>query len=176
MALRLLAIGGASAIAGVAFLQSRFGPKSKAALREFNRPSFNSVPDSWSGPVFKPKLDYPTKIPPVRHYPWEKIDFKTEPEKYMQTVLEYCFDGNVDSEFVPQSNKKRNWYHAPWMCQNVLGREPIHGLTFERPAPKQYLADTQNRVCQSWAVAFYNEEGKVLSMGKHTESGHGVVP
>ena len=91
---------------------------------------------------------------------WLEINFKKEPEKYMRAVLEYCMDGNLENGFVPQNNKTRNWYHAPWMSQTPIGREPIHGLTFERPAPVGYLADTQSKVCQSWAVAMYNEEGE----------------
>ena len=78
----------------------------------------------------------------------------------MHTVLEYCLDGNLENEFVPQKNLNRNWYHAPWMSLTTSGREPVHGLTFERPALMGYLADTQTRVCQSWAVAMYNEEGE----------------
>ena len=81
----------------------------------------------------------------------------------VQAILDYCFEGNVNNDFVPQKNSRRNWYHAPWMCQTAIGREPIHGLTFERPAPSGYLADTQQRVCQSWAVAMYNEEGEALT-------------
>jgi hypothetical protein len=87
------------------------------------------------------------------------LDFKTKPQKYLHAVLEYCFDGNLENDFVPQKNTKRKWYHAPWMCQTPFGREPIHGLTFERPAPIGYLAETQKRPCQSWAVGMYNEPG-----------------
>ena len=167
MALRKIAVGGMSALVGVAFWShSRWGPKAKAAVKEFHRPSYNDLPANWKGPSFKPRLDYPAHCPPrssaAEPKPWETIDFKKEPESYMQAILEYCLDGNVESGFVPQKNKTRNWYHAPWMSQTPIGREPIHGLTFERPAPVGYLAETQTRVCQSWAVAMYNEEGEKL--------------
>lgn len=162
-------VGGATAALGLAtWSHSRWGPMAKASVKEFHRSSYNRPPPDWSGPTFKPRLDYPraarsslssslssVEKPP----PWSKIDFKREPEKYMQAVLEYCFEGNVENDFVPQRNPTRNWYHAPWMCQTAIGREPIHGLTYERPAPERYLADTQKRVCQSWAVAMYNEQG-----------------
>ncbi len=158
---RILAIGGVAGAAGlVALLNTRWGPKDRGAVKEFYRASFNPPPKSWSGPVFKPKLDFGTATNPVvKDAPWEKVNFETEPEKYLRTVLEYCFDGNLEENFVPQKNHKRKWYHAPWMCQTPFGREPIHGLTFERPAPSGYLAVTQKRVCQSWAVAMYNEPG-----------------
>ena len=170
MTLRLLLRGsGACVAAGLAVFgwsHSRWGPKAKASLKEFQRCSFNPPPANWTGPTFKPRLDYPAKCPrssTAENPPWTDIDFKKEPERYMQAVLDYCFEGNVNNDFVPQKNSRRNWYHAPWMCQTAIGREPIHGLTFERPAPSGYLADTQQRVCQSWAVAMYNEEGEALT-------------
>ena len=136
-----------AAVAGViavnitilAFSRSRWGPKTRASIREFHRTSYNPPPPDWSGSTFKPKLDYPTAFPTADEKPpWTMIDFKREPEKYLETVLEYCYDGNVKNDFVPQKNPKRQWFHAPWMCQTPIGREPIHGLTFERPAPASY--------------------------------------
>ena len=168
MNLRKIAVkvGGVSALLGVAacWSHSRWGPKAKATVKEFHRPSYNDLPTNWKEPSFKPRLNYPAQCPQRSGMPWENIDFKKEPEKYMQAILEYCLDGNVESEFVPQKNKKRNWYHAPWMSQTPIGREPIHGLTFERPAPVGYLAETQTRICQSWAVAMYNEKGKKIML------------
>ena len=163
--LRAIVVGGSLIGLGVpCWLHSRWGPKAKASIKEFHRPSFNSLSTNWRGPRFEPRLDYPAQCPQRSNAselkPWESIDFKKEPERYMQTVLEYCLDGNLENEFVPQKNLKRNWYHAPWMSRTAIGREPVHGLTFERPAPDGYLADTQTRVCQSWAVAMYNEEGE----------------
>ncbi len=158
--LRIAAVGGAAGAGLVFALHSRWGPKSRAAIKEFYRPSYNPPPPEWKGATFKPSLDYPTVRPPTEECPWEKIDFKKEPEMYLQTVLEYCFEGNVQNEFVPQKNPKRQWFHAPWMCQNSLGREPIHGLTFELPAGAGYLAETQQRTVQSWAIGFHNEPGK----------------
>ena len=183
---RAIQVGGASSIVVAGFAcwsNSRWGPKAKASLKQFHRSSFNDPPAEWTGPLFKPRLDYPSVKPfaaarsrtssskcnsggdrketrEETPMSWLEINFKKEPEKYMRAVLEYCMDGNLESGFVPQKNKTRNWYHAPWMSQTPIGREPIHGLTFERPAPVGYLADTQSKVCQSWAVAMYNEEGE----------------
>ena len=161
-----LAVGGTSfAVVGLVacWSHSRWGPKAKASLKEFRRASYNSAPADWRGPLFKPRLNYPSECPPANAMPWEKIDFKREPERYMHSILDYCMEGNVENGFVPQRNSRRNWYHAPWMSQNNIGREPIHGLTFERPAPVGYLADSQDRICQSWAVAMYNERGELLT-------------
>lgn len=167
MVLRVLVAAGSTCIvvgAAVCWSHSRCGPKARAAAKEFHRASYNPPPANWSGPVFKPRLDYPTTSPPFSERPWERIDFKKEPGKFMQSVLEYCFDGNVENDFVPQKNPKRKWFHAPWMCRTAMGREPIHGLTFERPAPIGYLAETQKHLRQSWAVAMYNEIGEVSSV------------
>lgn len=159
-----LVVGGTSlgAVGLACWSHSRWGPKAKASLEQFHRASYNPAPPDWLGPLFKPRLNYPRECPPAREMPWEKIDFKKEPERYMHSILEYCMEGNVENGFVPQKNSRRSWYHAPWMSQNNIGREPIHGLTFERPAPVGYLADSQDRVCQSWAVAMYNEQGELV--------------
>jgi hypothetical protein len=45
------------------------------------------------------------------------------------------------------------------MHYGPAGREPIHGLTFERPIPPNELARSQNRYLQTWAVGFYNAPG-----------------
>ena len=157
---RIAIVCGVAAGAGLVFgLRSRWGPKSRAAMKEFYRPSYNPPPPDWKGPTFKPNLEFPTAIPPAEEYPWDKIDFEKDPEKYIQAVVEYCFDGNLENDFVTQKNPKRKWFHAPWMSQSPLGREPIHGLTYERPAPPGYFAETQQDVAQVWAVGMNNETG-----------------
>ena len=132
---RLLVVAGTctAGVGLVAILNTKWGPKAKSSVKEFYRASYNPPPADWTGPVFKPSLDFSTARLDEKYRPWEEIDFKTEPKKYLQVVLEYCFDGNSEYDFVPQKNPKRKWYHAPWMCQTPFGREPIHGLTFERP-------------------------------------------
>lgn len=159
--LRTTVIFGSSFLTGLTlWSHSRWGRKAESSIEEFHRASYNSPPTDWRGPLFKPRLDYPKNPPTANVMPWESIDHKKEPEKYMKSVLEYCLEGNLENGFVPQKNTKRNWYHAPWMSYTPIGREPIHGLTFERPAPKQYLSDSQKCVRQNWAVAMYNEQGE----------------
>lgn len=157
--LKVIATVGVAGVAAVLGSHSRWGPKYRAAIDEFHRPSYNPLPPEWKGASFKPKLDFPTTLPSAEERPWEKIDFRKEPEAFLRAVLEYCFDSNIENDFVPQRNPKRQWFHAPWMCQTTLGREPIHGLTYERPAPPGYLADQQQRVTQIWAIGLHNERG-----------------
>ncbi|XP_035672836.1 uncharacterized protein LOC118413503 [Branchiostoma floridae] len=54
------------------------------------------------------------------------------------------------------------------MAYRQSGREPIHGLTMERPANVGYIADTQKRWEQTWAVGFYNFYG-AYTIGKFWE-------
>jgi hypothetical protein len=77
----------------------------------------------------------------------------------MEIIKEYCFDGMVAVDFVPQDNTVRQWYHAPWMHYGNSGREPLHGLTPERFCPPLELSATQHRTTQTWAVGLYNTVG-----------------
>ncbi|XP_078700876.1 uncharacterized protein LOC144927367 [Branchiostoma floridae x Branchiostoma belcheri] len=132
----------------------------RAALREFSRPSYNPAPPGYRGPLFAPRLDFPSKPQSGdEDFPWLGMDFKTEPERYLRTVRDYCLEGNIESDFRVEENKTRDWYHIPWMSFLPTGREPVHGLTMERPAAPGMLADTQRRRLQTWAVAFYNAPG-----------------
>ncbi|KAG8867030.1 hypothetical protein FRB98_004411, partial [Tulasnella sp. 332] len=86
----------------------------------------------------------------------------TEPEEYARLVKEYCWDGNRSTDFVVQNNPIRAWYHAPWMHASTNGREPLKGLTFERPTPPLELASQQTHALQNWAIGFYNAPGASL--------------
>ncbi|KAF5313168.1 hypothetical protein D9619_003440 [Psilocybe cf. subviscida] len=91
--------------------------------------------------------------------PWLDVDPITHPERYLEIAKEHCFDGMIAVDFVPQKNRVRQWYHAPWMHYGASGREPLHGLTAERFTPAFELSATQKRVTQTWAVGFYNSIG-----------------
>jgi len=117
-----------------------------------------SLPSGWNGPVFKLSQNYPTQIS-ADVYPWQSIDPLTAPNDYMQSVLHYCLAGNIEVDWVVQNNQTRTWYHAPWMHWGDHGREPIRGLTYEKPSGKGVLANTQTDVFQNWAVGFYNSPG-----------------
>ncbi|KAH8681759.1 hypothetical protein BX600DRAFT_544267 [Xylariales sp. PMI_506] len=140
------------------------------------------APPNWTGRLFEIRNDYPKlatlsenslpgipgpdfRLPggsPADDAPWLKVDFRKEPDKYCSLIREYCYEGNVNNEFVLQKNSVRQWYHAPWMHWNENGREPLNGLTFERPTPPGDLASTQNRLLQTWACGFYNWAGATV--------------
>jgi hypothetical protein len=42
------------------------------------------------------------------------------------------------------------------------GREPLNGLTFERPVPTFEFARTQGIYLQNWACGYYNSPGQCL--------------
>jgi hypothetical protein len=118
-------------------------------------------PPGWTGPVFKLRQDYPPAVPPPENYPWKQFDFKTQPLDYLQSVLQYCYQGNTDPavDWQVEKNQQRNWYHAPWMHATDSGREFIHGLTRERNTPAGDLHDNQTAAVQNWAVSLYNPPG-----------------
>lgn len=102
--------------------------------------------------------------------PWKKFaakteDFKTNWKEYLFAALRYSYEGNIETDWVVQQNKTREWYHAPWMHTTKNGREFIHGLTQERGSCMKEL--TQGQMCeadeprpiQNWAVSVYNEPG-----------------
>ncbi|CAH1249301.1 Hypp8577 [Branchiostoma lanceolatum] len=153
---------GTTGVAGALLFQQHRQTREwqRAARREFSRASYNSPPPGYRGPLFRPRLDFPPKPPSGDEtFPWLDLDFKTEPERYLRTVRDYCLEGNIECDFRVEENGRRDWYHIPWMSFLPTGREPIHGMTMERPAAPGMLADTQRRRLQTWAVAFYNAPG-----------------
>jgi hypothetical protein len=113
----------------------------------------------WTGPVFELRQDYPKVPPKPERYPWKKYDYRTQWKEYMMSVLHYCYQGNLEADWVPQKNRVRRWYHAPWLHWGLNGREFIHGLTRERVSEPQELAPTQTSRFQNWAVGMYNAPG-----------------
>ena len=123
-------------------------------------PSSNDpIPAGWTGPVFKLRQDYPKTKPAVGPKPWKSFDFKKQQAKYLQSVLNYCEEGNVAVDWQLEKNTTRNWYHAPWLHTTANGREFVHGLTGERSSRAKELAPTQTGTFANWAVGFYNAPG-----------------
>jgi len=123
----------------------------------FNFPSArDNPPAGWAGPVFQLSQDYPTTAPASETLPWKAFDFKTQPIQYINALLAYGLEGNIEVDFQGQKNAVRKWYHAPWMHP---GREFIHGMTHERTSRPRELAPTQTRSFQNWAVGLYNAPG-----------------
>ncbi|ASK29341.1 hypothetical protein CEY12_04160 [Chryseobacterium sp. T16E-39] len=131
-------------------------------------PSYNSNYTPPSGiKTFELSQDYPKTVI-VESYPWQNIDFTKDPELYMQAVLKYCLEGNIEVDFRGQENKIRKWYHAPWLHDDGKyvnkeyignGREYIHGLTREFATPKYKIHDQQDNELENWAVGMYNAPG-----------------
>lgn len=113
----------------------------------------------YSGPVFELSQDFPKNEPEAENYPWLKYDFKTQMNEYMQAVLDYITEGNIEVDFAGQKNEVRKWYHAPWLHYGVSGREFIHGLTMERNSRPAELANSQATMFQNWGVGMYNPAG-----------------
>lgn len=131
--------------------------------------SHDQVPANWHGPVFRLSQQYPASDPskatPAPTYPWQQIDFRTQPEAYITAVYNYVLEGNREVDWNVQDNAVRRWYHAPWMHYSDKGREFVRGMTRERttPAPAQpgkgELGPQQTTCFQNWAVGFVNEPG-----------------
>lgn len=130
---------------------------------------------------FKLRKDYPISLSKpmsddlASAAQWRKMPFpaqSTEAEKiaYMNVVLKYCFEGffeNLPAEaaFRPEAhslNDKRPWFHAPAMnlhrSEFEMGRDPLHGTTFEREALPKELAEGQRFHALSFAIGFYNAQ------------------
>ena len=117
---------------------------------------------------FELSQNYPVTYNVTEHFPWENVDFRKDWRKYLEAVLKYCLEGNVDVEFKGQDNPIRKWYHAPWMHDDSepteggkrQGRECHYGLTRERRSRAKELhpLQTTDKV-QNWAVSLYSDRG-----------------
>jgi hypothetical protein len=118
----------------------------------------------WTGPVFKLSQDYPTTKPSANPKPWKTFSFKTQPKQYIESVLAYCLEGNIQGNdpnhfFEVATNPVRKWYHAPWMHGTSSGREFVHGLTRERGSRGRELNPNKTVTAQNWAVGMYSAPG-----------------
>jgi hypothetical protein len=115
-------------------------------------------PPGYVGPMFNPSYSFPSTLPNEPR-PWEAIDFKTNPQAYMDAVLAYVLEGQDGSRWDVGANPVRTWYHMPWMGPGGRGREFISGLTSERRSRIGELGPGQVKCRQNWAVGFYNPVG-----------------
>jgi hypothetical protein len=106
---------------------------------------------------------------PDEQLPWKQIartpeEFKNKWREYLFAVLNYAYEGNLETDWMVQENAKRKWFHAPWMHAGVTGREFLRGLTVERPSCRKELlegevCDDDKLPIENWAVSIYNEPG-----------------
>ena len=118
----------------------------------------------YTGPLFRLSQNFPKQ--PQK---WDaglqkimKMPFSRDNDawhKYLITVRDYCFEGNIEVEFEGQDNAVRKWYHVPWQHWGDNGREGIHGMTKEATAQPQQLAAEQDKAYQTYAVGVYNSVG-----------------
>jgi hypothetical protein len=129
------------------------------------RNAVNDPPADWTGHVFQLSHAYPTAkpIPPAGGYPWEAFDFVTQPDQYIQSVLDYARTDLEAIDWDPTKMTNPAWFHAPWMAQgnnSGNGREFIQGMTKERSSRKGELGPGQkNNYIGNYAVGLYNDVG-----------------
>ncbi|GJE54330.1 hypothetical protein [Methylobacterium thuringiense] len=125
---------------------------------------------NYRGRVYKLSQDYPNQLPPAEKLPWQKIDFKdggpVDPRAYLQALLDYGLEGNVDVDFYVEDNKVRKWYGMPWMDWNTEvasdwpgtdGREFVHGFTHEFDSSGNTLSTLQRDFVDTWSGAYFND-------------------
>ena len=119
----------------------------------------DQVPDDYTGKRFRLSQDYPSSIPSTSHRPWENIDFTKDPNRYLQIIRKYIYEGMREADWEVDRNNVRKWYHVPWMHVGQSPREFIHGMTRERTLNPGELGPKQTQRIQNWAVGFYNDYG-----------------
>jgi hypothetical protein len=150
----------------------------QTAAVDYNYPSYCEYFPAPAGTddAFMLSQNYPQTFDDANFkQPWKKIDFKKDYKAYMQSLLDYCMEGNVAVDFKCQDNSVRKWYNAPWLdndgndpatsTNQNSGREYHHGLTREITIKAGTLGEKQVNNYQTWAVAYYNEPGG-FTMGK----------
>lgn len=120
-------------------------------------PSFSEkIPYGYTGTIFSLSQDYPLKLPNSER-PWEKFDFRTQPEEYLSTILEYIHAGMEEVDWRAELNIKREWYHMPWMHVGKHPRECLRGMTRERDSSVCELGPLQSCRIQNWGLSIYND-------------------
>ncbi|MDF0522030.1 hypothetical protein P0R31_32825 [Bradyrhizobium yuanmingense] len=137
-------------------------------------------PVDWNGSpsdLFSANLNFPTRYPDLSNEPWMRLDPSDPSQRnaYFQAVLAYGLSSFVSDISGACPRTSPEWFHVPWLTFSVgntsadlaagkigSGREPICGLTQERPAPIGFLHAKQTRRVQSWAVGSMNQVGGYL--------------
>ena len=88
-----------------------------------------------------------------------------DPRAYLQALLDYGLEGNVDVDFYVEDNKVRRRDGMPWMDWNTEvasdwpgtdGREFVHGLTHEFDLSGKTLSTLQHDFVDTWSGAYLN--------------------
>ncbi len=118
----------------------------------------DTLPKGYHGSVFHLRQDYPADFPNIPR-PWEQIDFKSEPQKYLAFIKQYILQGMAEANYYPAKNNLHDWYHMPMLTTGRRAREAIHGLQRERDVKPFELDPHQSKTQQKWEVAYYNPIG-----------------
>lgn len=125
--------------------------------------------------VFQLRQDYPKTMPGKDQIPdFFKLPFddRAKWKDWIMAVRDYCFDGMIDVDFVAQKNKKRDWYHMPWLHWGPLASEGFHGLCKEAQINPFQLTAGQTKGGQTYALGYYNNfAGHILHKMWKTSSG-----
>src|ERR1700730_3856361 len=127
-------------------------------------------PAGYTGRVYKLNQNYPNQLPPMENYPWLTIGFKdggpVDPRAYLQALLDYGLEGNVEVDFYVEVNKKLKSYGMPWMDGDAefavdgpgsIGGEFVHGLTREFDSSGQTLSTLQKSFVDTWSNGYFND-------------------
>ncbi len=112
-------------------------------------------------PQAKWRTDYPTSIGSPQT-PWSAISFKTEPQKYMASVLDTARPHFRRSGRKLVGSSSEPWWISLWLDYTSSGREPFMGLTKERGPSPGDVSPTNPGGSQVWAVGFYNAPGATV--------------
>jgi hypothetical protein len=148
------------------------GSATKGEAPCLNYPDFRFAPAGIQRPLFRLSQTYPQQVPAHGDVPaffqpelsesaWRKY-YQANWRDYLIAVRDYCFEGNVESDWRVEENSIRSWYHMPWQHWDRLGREGLRGLTKEASIKPKQLAVTQTTGGQAYAIAFYNANAAYL--------------
>jgi len=112
---------------------------------------------TYKGPWFVLSQNYPSTVP-ADVYPWLTIEFD-KVDDYLAALQKYSFEGMIETDFRPENNSVRPWFHMPMMNDGLLRREPIRGLTEERPVKGTELGVKPGTTIRNYAIGFYNAAG-----------------
>ncbi|MEO5759348.1 MAG: hypothetical protein ABIQ51_21090 [Mesorhizobium sp.] len=140
-------------------------------------------PSDWAGSekdLFAANYAFPAQAADMSTQPWMTLNPSVDAERdgYLSAILAYGLSSFVGDIRSGCPRVSQDWYHVPWLTLSFgntqadiaagkigSGREPICGLTQERPAPVGFLHKKQMRKVQTWAVGTFNEPGGFL-LGK----------
>ncbi|WP_299631784.1 hypothetical protein [uncultured Roseobacter sp.] len=137
-------------------LAASFFISASSAAAECSIPHFQLPPSDPNTTTFELSLDYPAAGSELDSFSTE-TDFRSDWMGYLNEVLAYAFEGNLENDFVVQDNSIRSWFHTPWLHAGHSGREYVHGLTRERSSRPNELQNGVDAFFQNWGVGFYNE-------------------